>query len=134
MTVHGTTTNRTLPITMSALSFTSAIAARPVGAAKAAKASVSTKVSALGGFGPNMPADEYNKKMAAKKATIEANKAKGGAKKAQVVIEPHRHEGVFVAKGKDDALVTKNMVGRMFSRDFCEEGFHSGEEFDSAHE
>ena len=67
---------------MSALSFTSAIAARPVGAAKAAKASVSTKVSALGGFGPNMPADEYNKKMAAKKATIEANKAKGGAKKA----------------------------------------------------
>ena len=43
---------------MSALSFTSAVAARPVGAAKAAKASVSTKVSALGGFGPNMPADE----------------------------------------------------------------------------
>ena len=71
---------RTLPTTMSALSFTSAVAARPVGAAKAAKASVSTKVSALGGFGPNMPADEYNKKMAAKKATIEANKAKGGAK------------------------------------------------------
>ena len=29
-----------------------------------------------------MPADEYNKKMAAKKAKIEANKAKGGAKKA----------------------------------------------------
>ena len=48
---------------MSALSFTSAVAARPVGAAKAAKASVSTKVSALGGFGPNIPADEYNKKM-----------------------------------------------------------------------
>jgi rRNA 2'-O-methyltransferase fibrillarin len=32
---------------------------------------------------------------------------KGGAK---VIIEPHRHEGVFVAKGKEDALVTKNMV------------------------
>jgi len=32
---------------------------------------------------------------------------KGGAK---VVIEPHRHEGVFVAKAKEDALVTKNMV------------------------
>lgn len=31
---------------------------------------------------------------------------KGGAK---VVIERHRHEGVFIAKGKDDALVTKNM-------------------------
>jgi rRNA 2'-O-methyltransferase fibrillarin len=26
------------------------------------------------------------------------------------VIEPHRHEGCFVAKGKDDALVTKNLV------------------------
>ncbi len=27
-----------------------------------------------------------------------------------VVIEPHRHEGVFIARGKEDALVTKNMV------------------------
>jgi len=33
---------------------------------------------------------------------------KGGGNK--VVIEPHRHEGVFVSKGKDDSLVTKNMV------------------------
>jgi len=32
---------------------------------------------------------------------------RGGKK---VVIEPHRHEGVFIAKGKQDALVTKNMV------------------------
>ncbi|XP_077226144.1 rRNA 2'-O-methyltransferase fibrillarin 1-like [Tasmannia lanceolata] len=32
---------------------------------------------------------------------------KGGSK---VVIEPHRHDGVFVAKGKEDALVTKNMA------------------------
>mmetsp|Transcript_7401 Transcript_7401/g.14604 ORF Transcript_7401/g.14604 Transcript_7401/m.14604 type:complete len:247 (-) Transcript_7401:86-826(-) len=31
---------------------------------------------------------------------------KGGAK---VVIEPHRHDGIFIAKGKEDALVTKNM-------------------------
>lgn len=31
---------------------------------------------------------------------------KGGAK---VTVVPHMHEGVFVAKGKDDALVTKNM-------------------------
>jgi len=31
---------------------------------------------------------------------------KGGAK---VVIERHRHEGIFIAKAKDDALVTKNM-------------------------
>jgi rRNA 2'-O-methyltransferase fibrillarin len=31
---------------------------------------------------------------------------KGGSK---VVIEPHRHEGVFVAKGKEDVLVTRNM-------------------------
>jgi rRNA 2'-O-methyltransferase fibrillarin len=30
---------------------------------------------------------------------------KGGAK---VVIEPHRHEGVFIARGKEDALVTLN--------------------------
>lgn len=30
---------------------------------------------------------------------------KGGAK---VVVEPHRHEGVFVARGKEDALVTLN--------------------------
>ena len=29
----------------------------------------------------------------------------GGAK---VVIEPHRHEGVFIARGKEDALVTLN--------------------------
>ncbi|XP_049853548.1 rRNA 2'-O-methyltransferase fibrillarin [Schistocerca gregaria] len=27
-----------------------------------------------------------------------------------VIIEPHRHEGVFIARGKEDALVTKNMV------------------------
>jgi len=31
---------------------------------------------------------------------------KGGAK---VVIEPHRHAGVFIAKSKEDALVTRNM-------------------------
>lgn len=30
---------------------------------------------------------------------------KGGAK---VVVEPHRHEGVFIARGKEDALVTLN--------------------------
>jgi len=32
---------------------------------------------------------------------------RGGQK---VVIQPHRHEGVFIAKGKDDALVTLNLV------------------------
>ena len=31
---------------------------------------------------------------------------KGGAK---VVIEQHRHPGIFLAKGKEDALVTKNL-------------------------
>lgn len=31
----------------------------------------------------------------------------GGSK---VVIEPHRHAGVFIARGKEDALVTRNMV------------------------
>eukprot|EP00440_Ansanella_granifera_P024182 gb/GFBE01026268.1/.p1 GENE.gb/GFBE01026268.1/~~gb/GFBE01026268.1/.p1 ORF type:complete len:292 (+),score=101.14 gb/GFBE01026268.1/:1-876(+) len=37
---------------------------------------------------------------------------KGGGKKgaAKVVIEPHRHEGAFVSKGKDDSLVTRNLV------------------------
>ena len=30
---------------------------------------------------------------------------KGGAK---VIVEPHRHEGVFTARGKEDALVTLN--------------------------
>ncbi|XP_041798626.1 rRNA 2'-O-methyltransferase fibrillarin [Chelmon rostratus] len=32
----------------------------------------------------------------------------GGGKK--VLVEPHRHEGVFISRGKEDALVTKNMV------------------------
>lgn len=32
---------------------------------------------------------------------------KGGK---QVVVEPHRFEGVFVARGKEDALVTRNLV------------------------
>ncbi|XP_030014030.1 rRNA 2'-O-methyltransferase fibrillarin [Sphaeramia orbicularis] len=32
----------------------------------------------------------------------------GGGKK--VMVEPHRHEGVFICRGKEDALVTKNMV------------------------
>ncbi|MQM22775.1 hypothetical protein Taro_055833, partial [Colocasia esculenta] len=32
---------------------------------------------------------------------------KGGSK---VVVEPHRHAGVFVAKDKEDALCTSNMV------------------------
>ncbi|KPJ17715.1 rRNA 2'-O-methyltransferase fibrillarin [Papilio machaon] len=32
---------------------------------------------------------------------------KGGK---QVIIEPHRHPGVFIARGKEDALVTKNLV------------------------
>lgn len=29
---------------------------------------------------------------------------------ARVIIEPHRHAGVFVARGKEDLLVTKNLV------------------------
>ncbi|CAG7898677.1 mediator of RNA polymerase II transcription subunit 36a isoform X1 [Brassica rapa] len=32
---------------------------------------------------------------------------KGGSK---VIVEPHRHAGVFIAKGKEDALVTRNLV------------------------
>ena len=33
--------------------------------------------------------------------------ARGGAK---VILEPHRHPGIFIAKGKDHLLVTKNLV------------------------
>lgn len=33
--------------------------------------------------------------------------AKGGSK---VVVEPHRHAGVFIARGKEDLLVTKNLA------------------------
>ncbi|XP_069803775.1 rRNA 2'-O-methyltransferase fibrillarin [Dendropsophus ebraccatus] len=32
----------------------------------------------------------------------------GAGKK--VIVEPHRHEGVFICRGKEDALVTKNLV------------------------
>ena len=36
-------------------------------------------------------------------------KGKGGAKGgAKVVVEPHRHEGVFIARGKEDVIVTLN--------------------------
>lgn len=38
-------------------------------------------------------------------------KGKGkGKAAAKVVVEPHRHAGVFISKGKDDVLVTKNLV------------------------
>jgi len=33
---------------------------------------------------------------------------RGGKAPIKVIIEPHRHAGVFIAKGKDDALVTRN--------------------------
>jgi hypothetical protein len=53
---------------------------------------------------------------------------KGGAK---VVVEKHRHEGIFVARGKEDALVTKNMVvgesvygEKRISVDVCCPPFH----------
>jgi rRNA 2'-O-methyltransferase fibrillarin len=32
---------------------------------------------------------------------------KGGSK---VVVEQHRHAGIFIARGKEDALVTRNMA------------------------
>jgi hypothetical protein len=32
---------------------------------------------------------------------------RGGTK---TVVEPHRHAGVFIARGKEDALVTRNIV------------------------
>merc|ERR1712216_503006 len=36
-------------------------------------------------------------------------KGKGGGG-SKVVVEPHRHEGMFIAKGKEDALCTLNLV------------------------
>lgn len=45
------------------------------------------------------------------KGKFDKGKGKGKGKAAfKVVIEPHRLEGVFVSKGKDDSLVTRNMV------------------------
>ncbi|KAH8023313.1 hypothetical protein HPB51_011756 [Rhipicephalus microplus] len=41
-------------------------------------------------------------------AFVPFNRGFRGGKK--VFIEPHRHEGVFIARGKEDALVTKNLV------------------------
>lgn len=32
---------------------------------------------------------------------------KGGTK---VVVEPHRHKGIFISRGKEDALLTQNLV------------------------
>jgi len=34
----------------------------------------------------------------------------GARGKPQTRIEPHRHSGIFVAKGKEEFLVTRNMV------------------------
>uniref|UniRef100_A0A060TBK1 rRNA 2'-O-methyltransferase fibrillarin n=1 Tax=Blastobotrys adeninivorans TaxID=409370 RepID=A0A060TBK1_BLAAD len=37
--------------------------------------------------------------------------ARGGAKGgAKVIVEPHRHGGVFIARGKEDLLLTKNLT------------------------
>ncbi|KAI3842557.1 hypothetical protein MKX03_034423 [Papaver bracteatum] len=33
---------------------------------------------------------------------------------SKLIVEPHRHEGVFIAKGKEDALVSRNMVSGEF--------------------
>uniref|UniRef100_A0A8B9YIS2 Fibrillarin n=2 Tax=Bos TaxID=9903 RepID=A0A8B9YIS2_BOSMU len=35
---------------------------------------------------------------------------KGNPSGKNVMVEPHRHEGVFICRGKEDALVTKNLV------------------------
>ncbi|ONK78890.1 uncharacterized protein A4U43_C01F700 [Asparagus officinalis] len=41
---------------------------------------------------------------------VEVVVEEGVVEVAVVAVEPHRHDGVFVAKGKEDALCTKNMV------------------------
>lgn len=36
---------------------------------------------------------------------------RGGARGGQkAIVEPHRHAGIFVARGKEDMLVTKNLT------------------------
>ncbi|XP_045861768.1 rRNA 2'-O-methyltransferase fibrillarin-like [Meles meles] len=35
---------------------------------------------------------------------------RGNKSGKNVMVEPHRHEGVFICRGKEDALVTKNLV------------------------
>lgn len=35
---------------------------------------------------------------------------RGGRGGANVVLQPHRHPGIFIAEGKDSMLVTKNLV------------------------
>lgn len=59
---------------MAALSFVTSVASRPIVAPVAGRKVVSTEVNAIGGFGPNMPADEYRRKMEAKKKLIAENK------------------------------------------------------------
>ena len=66
---------------MSAHSFSAAVASRPVIARAPTKVARVTGVVALGGFGPNMPKEDYLKKMEAKKKLIAENKAKAAAKK-----------------------------------------------------
>lgn len=34
----------------------------------------------------------------------------GNRGRPQTRVEPHRHQGIFVAKGKEEFLVTRNMV------------------------
>jgi len=36
--------------------------------------------------------------------------SRGGRGGSSTIVEPHRHEGVFIAKGKEDSLVTLNSV------------------------
>lgn len=41
---------------------------------------------------------------------VVGEKKKGNQSGKNVMVEPHRHEGVFICRGKEDALVTKNLV------------------------
>jgi hypothetical protein len=73
--------------TMSALSFSAAVAVRPVAAGNVVRARSTARTAnttkALGGFGVNMPKEEYQQKMEAKSRLIAANKAKAAAGKPQ---------------------------------------------------
>ena len=93
---------------MSALSFSAAVAARPalVGDVTRASSRVNKETRAIGGFGPNIPADEYKKKMEAKKKLIEENKKKAAAKK-----NGGKPAAKFAAKGAKGAAAKPDKKG-----------------------
>lgn len=64
-------------------------------------------INRRGGRGGARGGDRGGRGRGAPRGRGGAGGAKGGAK---TIVEPHRHGGIFVARGKEDMLVTKNMA------------------------